>query len=61
MFHAHLSKAPPFYQASVGDAALGDDLLRGFGFGGAAYPVLQLFCTDFDGAELVAGGDVGGA
>ena len=61
MFHAHFGKAPAFDQASVGDAALGDDLLGSFGFGGAAYPVLQLLCADFDGAELIAGGDACGA
>lgn len=61
VFHAHFGKAPSFDQASVGNAALAYDLLGSFGFGRTAYPVLQLLGADFDGAELVAGGNVGGA
>ena len=44
--------------ADVGDAALAHELLGGFGFGDAAYPVHGTVGRDLDGAVDVAGGDV---
>lgn len=46
-------------QSDVGDAALAHELLGGFGFGDAAYPVHGTVGRDLDGAVDVAGGDVG--
>ena len=48
-------------QADAGDAALPHELLDGFGFDDAVYPVHGFVGRDLDGAVDVAGGDVCGA
>ncbi len=61
VLHADGGDAPAAGDAHGSDAALVEDLQRGFGLGGATHPVLHLVGGNVHGAELVAGRDVGRA